>query len=129
MTGTRWARLAVSLALLLPGAMAWPQQDAQVIFAVVTKVPKDKHQVTAQVSDGGAPAESILIPSDAVLDNLVWRKLEICYALRLEAWKNPEGYRVASVKVLDAGMLPMPLQSIAGDCLIRKALELAPTGD
>jgi hypothetical protein len=122
----RWAALAVCLAFLLPATMAWPQQDAKVLFAVVTKVPKDKSRVTAQVSDGGPPSESILTPSDAIMENLVWKKLEICHALRLEAWKNPEGYRIASVKVLDAGMLPMPLQSIAGDCLIRKALEIAP---
>lgn len=125
----RGTGLAVCLALLLPVATVWPQQDAKVLFAVVTKVPKDKSRVTVQISDGGPPSESILIPSEAIMENLVWKKLEICHALRLEAWNNPEGYRVASVKVLDAGMLPMPLQSIAGDCLIRKALEMAPTGD
>jgi hypothetical protein len=125
--GARWAGLAVCLSLL--PVTAWPQQDAKVLFAVVTKVPKDKHRVTVQISDGGPPSESILIPTDAIMENPVWKKLEICHALKLEAAKNPDGYRVASVKVLDAGTLPMSLQSIAGDCLIRKALEMAPTGD
>jgi hypothetical protein len=43
--------------------------------------------------------------------------------------KTPEGYRILSLKNLDAGMLPMPLQGIAGDCLTKKALEFAPAID
>jgi len=31
--------------------------------------------------------------------------------------------------VIDASMLPMSLQSFAGDCLIKKALEIAPMVD
>ena len=69
------------------------------------------------------------VASEAVLDNLIWKKLEICHALKAEAWKNAEGYRLVSIRALDAGMLPMALQGIAGDCMIKKALEIAPQGD
>lgn len=102
---------------------------AEDLFAVVTNVPKDKRQVTAQVAVGGTVSEAILLPSDAVMDNAIWRKLEICHSLRAEGTKTPEGYQITSVRILDAGMLPMPLQGVAGDCLIRKALEFAPLVD
>jgi hypothetical protein len=40
-----------------------------------------------------------------------------------------EGYQVLTVRVIDASMLPMSLQSFAGDCLIKKAIEVAPLVD
>lgn len=129
-SGTFRIGLVVGLLLCLALPAAHAQQDPLVLFAIITQVPKDKTRVIAKVADAGGVAETAtLIPGEGISDNPVWRKLEICYALKVEAWKNPEGYRVVSVRVLDAGMLPMPLQSIAGDCLIKKALELAPTGD
>ena len=108
------------------------QSDQTTIFAVVTKVPKDRRQVTAQVAASATTtsiAESVLIPSDLVLENPIWRKLEVCHSLRAEAWKTADGYRLAGVKILDAGMLPMALQGIAGDCLLKKALEFNPQID
>jgi hypothetical protein len=111
--------------MLVMGAPAVAQQDPEVIFAVVTKVPKDRRQVTAQVSINGVATESTLLASEAVLENLIWKKLEMCHSLRAEAWKIAEGYRLVSVKILDAGMLPMSLQGLAGDCLLKKALEYA----
>lgn len=111
----------------MPPASA--QNDPEPLFAVVLKVPKDRRQVTAQVSTANATAESQLIPTETILDNPVWKKLEICHALRVEAFKIPEGYRVVSVRMLDAGMLPMTLQGTAGDCLLKKALEYAPLVD
>jgi len=125
----RWVGLAAGATFLLLGSPALPQQDPIVLFAVVTKAPKDKSRVIAQVSDGGPSAEATLLPSEVVLDNPIWKKLEICHSLRLEGWKNQEGYRIVSVRVLDAGTLPMALQSIAGDCLIKKALEFGPLVD
>jgi hypothetical protein len=123
----RWLGIAAGLLCCLSTAVALAQQDPLVIFAVVTKVSKDKKQVSAQVAEvGGAAAEAALIPTDPILDNLIWRKLEICHALKAEAWKTSEGYRIVSVRVLDAGMLPMALQGFAGDCMIRKALEFGP---
>jgi hypothetical protein len=124
-----WIGMIAAAAFSFSSTAALPQQDPLIVFAVVTKVSKDKKQVTAQVSDGGPPVEAALIPADPILDNLIWRKLEICHALKVEAWKNQEGYRIVSVRVLDAGMLPMPLQGVAGDCLIKKALDFGPLVD
>jgi hypothetical protein len=137
-SGSRTPFLPSVLALLAclwllgsPG-LAAAQQDEVLLFAVVTKVPKDKARVSAQVvvgASGGTVTEAILIPSESVQDNLIWRKLEVCHSLRAEGFKNQEGYRIVSVKVLDAGMLPMGLQGIAGDCLLKKALEFGPLVD
>ncbi len=121
--------ISIGLTLFLTAAIALAQQEPEVLFAVVTKVSKDRQQVTAQVSSGGAVSEAMLIASEAMLDNLIWKKLEVCHALKAEAWKNAEGYRVVSIRVLDAGMLPMALQGFAGDCMIKKALEFAPQID
>lgn len=118
---------AMTLLLMLPplGAAA----DPELIFAVVLKIPKDKKQITAQVAAGSTTSESLLIPGEPVQDNPIWKKLEICHAIRAEAFKVAEGYRLVSIKALDAGMLPMTLQGVAGDCLMKKALEYAPLVD
>lgn len=121
--------IAAAAIFIVSATTALPQQDPPVIFAVVTKISKDRRHVVAQVSEGGPASEATLIPTDPILDNLIWRKLEICHALKAEAWKNQDGYRLVSVRVLDAGMLPMSLQGIAGDCLIKKALEFGPLVD
>jgi hypothetical protein len=123
------ATLSLALALLLMPAVVAPQQDPEVIFAVVTKIPKDRRQVTGQISTGGPANEGTLVASDAVLENPIWKKLEMCHSLRAEAWKTAEGYRLISIRMLDAGMLPMALQGLAGDCLLKKALEYAPQID
>ncbi|TLY14937.1 MAG: hypothetical protein E6K69_07000 [Nitrospirae bacterium] len=124
-----WFGLSIGLIFLLTAAIVLAQQDPELLFAVVTKVSKDRHQVTAQVSSGGVVSEVTLIASEAVLDNPIWKKLEVCHAIKADAWKNAEGYRLVSIRALDAGMLPMALQGIAGDCMIKKALEIAPQGD
>lgn len=121
--------ISIGLTLFLTTAVVLAQQDPEILFAVVTKVSKDRQQITAQVFSGGVVSEATLIASEAVLDNLIWKKLEVCHALKAEAWKNAEGYRVVSIRVLDAGMLPMALQGLAGDCMIKKALEFAPQVD
>lgn len=115
--------------LVLTAAPVLPQGDPGTIFAVVTKVPRDRSQIPARVLVGGQVADSTLIAPDEILGNPVWRTLEICHSLKAEAWKTPGGYRLASVKVVDSGMLPMELQGIAGDCLLRKALDIAPLAD
>jgi hypothetical protein len=121
---------AIALAIFAPVVLAAAAASAQdTIFAVVTKVEKDKRQATAQVLAGSAIAESVLVPTETVQDNLIWKKLEMCHSLKAEATKIPEGYRIMSLKMLDAGMLPMSLQGIAGDCLLKKALEFAPLVD
>src|SRR2546427_13276565 len=115
--------------LLVPAARAMSQQDPLVLSAVVTKTPKARKQVTAQLSTGGAATEATLIATEPILDNLIWKKLEICHSLKGEAWMTPEGYRLVSVKILDAGMLPMTLQGIAGEGLLKKEFEFAPLVD
>ena len=70
-----------------------------------------------------------LLAGETILNNLIWKKLEICHAMKLEGYKVAEGFQVATVHVIDASMLPMSLQSFAGDCLIKKAIEVAPLVD
>ena len=99
------------------------------IFAVVSDVPKDKARVSVKASVDGAVSDMKLLPTEAIQNNLIWKKLEICHAMKVEGMKVTEGFRVTSVRVVDAGMLPMTLQSFAGDCLIKKAVEVAPLVD
>ena len=120
--------LIVSL-LVVTAAPALSQGDPMLIFAVVTKVPRDRSKVPARVLFGGQVADGILIVPDGIVSNPVWRTLEICHSIRGEALRTSEGYRLESVKVIDSGQLPMELQGVAGDCLIRKALEIAPMAD
>jgi hypothetical protein len=119
---------AIVMAILI-WLIACPVSAQETIFAVVTSVPKDKRQITAEISVGGTVSQATLAPTEEVLDNLIWRKLEICHALKAEGIKIGDGYRVTSVKALDAGMLPMALQGVAGECLLKKALEFAPLVD
>ena len=125
----------LSLLLMLPGllmlgAASMAQADGETLaFAVVSEMPKDKAQVTAKVSINDAVSDMKLLASETILNNLIWKKLEICHAMRLEGYKSPEGFQIVTVHVIDAGMLPMSLQSFAGDCLIKKAIEVAPLRD
>lgn len=102
-------------------------QDA--IFAVVTGIAKDKRQVTVQASIGGTVSEVALTPTDDIMDNPIWKTLEVCHSFKAEGPKTADGYRITSMKILDAGMLPMALQGVAGECLLKKALDYAPLVD
>jgi len=115
--------------LALAAGPAWPQSDPPLIFAVVTKVPKDLGKVAARVFAGGQVMDSVLIVPDHIVRNPVWRTLEICHSVRAEAWKTPDGYKIESARVIDSSMLPFELQGVAGDCLIRKAIDVAPMAD
>lgn len=121
--------VAVLLALVIGVAMAVHAEDELLIFAVVSEVPKDKSRVAVKASVNDVATDTKLLASDAILNNLVWKKLEICHAMRVEGTKAPDGYRVVTVRIIDASMLPMSLQSFAGDCLIKKAIEVAPLVD
>lgn len=103
--------------------------DEVVAFAVVSEQPKDRTSIAATVAIEGTVSTLHLLASDPILSNLSWKKLEICHALKLEGQPVQEGFRVASVRVIDGAMLPMVLQGYAGDCLMKKALELAPFVD
>lgn len=118
------------LTLLLAGLLApvWAEDDV-VVFAVVSDVPKDKTRISAKTLLDGAVADMKLMAGDSVLGNPVWRTLEVCHALKLEGTRTGDGFKVTSARVLDASMLPMALQGFAGDCLIKKAVEIAPLAD
>lgn len=123
-------RIAVLFFGVLMGAsVTMHAEDELLIFAVVSEVPKDKSRVAVKASVNDVATETKLIASDAILNNLIWQKLEICHAMRVEGTKAPDGYRVVTVRIIDASMLPMSLQSFAGDCLIKKAIEVAPLLD
>ena len=104
-------------------------EEDLVAFAVVSELPTDTTRVPAKVAIDGSVSDMKLLASDQILSNLVWKKLEVCHALKLEGHKSPEGFRIHSVRAIDGSMLPMVLQGIAGDCLLKKALEIAPFVD
>ncbi|HVG02308.1 MAG TPA: hypothetical protein VM842_05425 [Nitrospira sp.] len=118
-----------TLTLLTSYVLAWGQVGDVTVFAVVSDSPKDKMRIAAKTLVDGTVSDMKLIPADSVLGNPVWRTLEICHALKLEGVKLSDGFKVSSARVLDASMLPMALQGFAGDCLIKKAVEIAPLAD
>ena len=117
------------IAVLLAVGLSVQAEDEQLIFAVVSEVPKDRSRVAARISLNDVVSDAKLLASDTILNNLIWKKLEICHAMRIEGAKGPEGVKISSVRIIDAAMLPMSLQTFAGDCLIKKAIEVAPLVD
>ncbi len=104
-------------------------EDDIVAFAVVSEPPKDRARVSAKVAIDGVVTDTKLLASDQLLSNLIWKKLEICHSLKLEGQRAQDGFRITSVRAIDGAMLPMVLQGFAGDCLLKKALEIAPFVD
>ncbi len=104
-------------------------EENVIAFAVVSELPKDKTRIPAKVAIDGTVGDMKLLASDQILSNLVWKKLEICHALKLEGQTSTEGFQIHSVRAIDGAMLPMVLQGFAGDCLLKKALEMAPFVD
>ena len=126
----RLSLLLMLFGLIAMGTASLAQADGELLgFAVVSEVPKDKARVSAKVSVNDAVSDMKLLASETILNNLIWKKLEICHAMKLEGFKVAEGFQVVTVHVIDASMLPMSLQSFAGDCLIKKAIEIAPLVD
>ena len=127
---TRLPLLLMLFCLFVMGTPSVVQAESEVFsFAVVSEIPKDKTRISAKVLVNDAVSDMKLLASEAILTNLIWKKLEICHAMKLEGHKVSEGFQVVTVHVIDASMLPMALQSYAGDCLIKKALEIAPMVD
>lgn len=120
--------IALLVCVLLPTMPALADDEA-VLFAVVSEVPKDKARISVKAVSDGAVSDLKLLPSELVQDNLIWRKLEICHAVKVEGTRVADGFKVRTVHVLDASMLPMTLQGFAGDCLIKKAIDVAPLVD
>ena len=122
--------LLMLFSLMVMGTASSVQADSEILgFAVVSEAPKDKARVSAKVSVNDAVSDMTLLASETILNNLIWKKLEICHAMRVEGYTVAEGFQIVTVHVIDAGMLPMSLQSFAGDCLIKKAVEIAPLVD
>lgn len=128
-TGILSAALVALLGVTASSAAQQPQEDGVLIFAVVTSISKDRQQVMAQVSEGGQVVEATLIPSETIHGSSIWRTLEICHSLRAYAAKADDGYHLLKVRAIEAGMLPMAMQGLAGDCLLKKALDFAPLVD
>jgi len=120
--------LALLAALIQTRALASPE-DGIIAFAVVREQPKDLTRIAARVSIESTASDVDLVVSEDILSNPIWKSLEICHAMKLEGRPVPEGFHVASVRVIDSAMLPMVLQGFAGDCLLKKALEIAPFMD
>lgn len=118
--------LLVASTMPTPSALA---DEELIAFAVVTELPKDKRRVPAKVSLDGSVSDMMLLASDEMLSNLAWKQLETCHALKLAGHKTSEGFLVRTVRAIDGAMLPMTLQGIEGDCLLKKALEVAPFVD
>lgn len=125
---TRRAILICSFFIVTGGVVTTSAatEENVVAFAVVSELPKDKTRVPAKVAIDGSVSDMTLLASDQILSNLVWKKLEFCHALKLEGHKSSEGFLIHSVRAIDGAMLPMVLQGFAGDCLLKKALEVAP---
>ena len=127
------ARLSLPLmlfGLIMLGTASVVQADGETLaFAVVSEVPKDKARISAKVSVSDAVSDMKLLASETILNNLIWKKLEICHAMKLQGYKSADGFQVITVHVINADLLPMSLQSFAGDCLIKKAIEIVPLVD
>ena len=122
--------LLMLFSLMVMGTASSVQADSEILgFAVVSEAPKDKARVSAKVSVNDAVSDMTLLASETILNNLIWKKLEICHAMRVEGYTVAEGFQIVTVHMIDAGMLPMSLQAFAGDCLIKKAVEIAPLVD
>jgi hypothetical protein len=113
---------------IVKASSAVAEEDV-VAFAVVSELPKDKTRIPAKVAIDGSVSDMMLLASEQILSNLVWKTLEICHSLKLEGQTSSGGFRIHSVRAVDGAMLPMALQGVAGDCLLKKALEVAPFVD
>ena len=129
MTQTAVIAAVVLMGVILTGFGSVQAQEDQLAYAVVSEAPRDKSRVSVKIAIDGTVTDTKLLASEAIVGNLIWKKLEICHAMRLEGQRSGEGFRVTSVRVVDGSMLPMALQGFAGDCLLKKPLEIAPLVD
>ena len=118
----------IVMAGIVKASSAVAEEDV-VAFAVVSEIPKDKTRIPAKVAIDGSVSDMMLLASEQILSNLVWKTLEICHSLKLAGQTSSGGFRIHSVRAIDGAMLPMALQGVAGDYLLKKALEVAPFVD
>ena len=86
-----------------PPQSALAEEDI-IAFAVVSEAPKDRSRISAKVAIDGDVTDLKLLASEQILSNLIWKKLEICHAMKLEGQKVPDGFRVTSVRAIDGAM-------------------------
>ncbi|MEK6533240.1 MAG: hypothetical protein AABZ52_05055, partial [Nitrospirota bacterium] len=72
------------MGVILMGHGSVQAQEDQLVYAVVSEVPKDKTKISAKIAIDGAVTDTKLLVSEAIVGNLIWKKLEICHAMRLE---------------------------------------------
>lgn len=128
----RYAALVLGIVLSTAswsGGGAASAEEDQLAYAVVSETPRDKTRVSVKLAIDGTVADMKLVASEAIVNNLFWRKIEVCHALKLEGQRSGDEFRITSVRAIDGSMLPMALQGFAGDCLLKKALEVAPLVD
>jgi len=119
----------LAMSLLGKTATCAMAEDDIIAFAVVSEPPKDFRRLSARVAIENTATDLKLLAADHILANPIWKQLEICHAMKLEGRKLSEGFHVSSARMIDSAMLPMALQGFAGDCLLKKALEVAPFAD
>ncbi len=128
----KWPRLVgrvwylLLFLLFVGGVEVQAQSDPQLIFAVVTEKPVKRDAIQAEVLIQGKVHSSVLRPSEAARRNPMWKTIEMCQGIKAEAIVSQSGYEVIEFRILGASMLPMPLQAVAGDCFLKKALDYAP---
>jgi hypothetical protein len=82
--------------LIVFGAVFSVRAESEVLgFAVVSEAPKDKARVAAKVSINDAVSDMKLLASETILNNLIWKKLEICHAMRLRGSKLLKDFRLS----------------------------------
>ena len=103
------ARLSLPLmlcALIMLETASVVLADGEILgFAVVSEVPKDKARVSAKLSVNDAVSDMKLLASETILNNLIWKKLEICHSMKIEGYKVAEGFQIVTVHMIDASML------------------------
>ena len=63
--------------MILMGHWSVQAQEDQLVYAVVSEVPKDKTKISAKIAIDGAVTDTKLLVSEAIVGNLIWKKLEI----------------------------------------------------
>ena len=80
----KWCGGMAFLVLFLLGTATGARSEEELlIFAVVSEVPKDKSRVAVKASITDVATDTKLLASDTILNNLIWKKLEICHAMRV----------------------------------------------
>ena len=105
--------------LIAVGTASLVQADGEILaFAVVREAPKDKARISAKVSMNDAVSDLKLLASETILNNLIWKKLEICHAMKIQ------GYKVALWTIcLTEGFSFSVVEDISDNYLIVDALK------